>query len=101
MACGVPVVASAVGGMLDTVIHGGTGLHVPPRDPPALAMALRRLLDDPDLCRHMGENGRLQAVRNYGWETVAARTLDAYRSVIERVPVTTPASDSQAQMVTP
>jgi glycosyltransferase involved in cell wall biosynthesis len=101
MACGIPVVASAVGGMLDTVIDGGTGLHVPPRDPPALAMALRRLLDDPDLCRHMGENGRLQAVRNYGWETVAARTLDAYRSVIERVPVSTPISDSEAQMVTP
>jgi D-inositol-3-phosphate glycosyltransferase len=101
MSCGVPVVASAVGGMLDTVVDGVTGLHVPPRDPQALALALRRLLDDPDLCRRMGGDGRVRAVRDYGWETVAARTLDVYRSVSERVPVPTRASGSDAEMVTP
>jgi D-inositol-3-phosphate glycosyltransferase len=99
MACGIPVVASAVGGMLDTVVNGVTGLHVPPCDPEALAMALRRLLDDPDLRRRMGESGRMRAVRDYGWETVAARTLEVYRSVGDRVAVA--ASDSDAEMVTP
>ena len=42
MACGVPVVASAVGGQIDSVVHGSTGVHVPPRDPAALAQALAR-----------------------------------------------------------
>lgn len=84
MACGVPVVATAVGGLLDTVVDGRTGLHVPPRDPSALAMALRRLLDSPRLCRRMGVAGRQRATERYGWETVAAATLDVYRSVTAR-----------------
>src|SRR5690606_9629838 len=40
MACGAPVVATAVGGLIDTVVDGSTGLHVPPRDPAAIAQAL-------------------------------------------------------------
>ncbi len=48
MACGVPVVASAVGGQTDSVVHGVTGVHVPPREPHALAGALRDLLSDAD-----------------------------------------------------
>ncbi len=44
MACGVPVVAAAVGGLQDTVVDHGTGLHVPPRDPDAIAAALAMLL---------------------------------------------------------
>lgn len=87
MACGVPVVASAVGGMLDTVVEGVTGLHVPPRDPQALAIALQRLLDDPVLRQRMSANGRRRAVRNYNWDTVAAQTLEVYRSLGERVVV--------------
>src|SRR3954451_5627433 len=47
MACGIPVVASAVGGMIDTVVDGVTGRHVPPRDPHRLAAVLRELLADP------------------------------------------------------
>ena len=49
MACGVPVVVSAVGGHLDTVADGVTGLHVPPHVPGALAGRLRRLFADPRL----------------------------------------------------
>ena len=48
MACGVPVVATAVGGQIDSVVDGVTGVHVPPRDPAALAAALRDLLDHPE-----------------------------------------------------
>src|SRR5690606_9408897 len=51
MACGVPVVASAVGGMIDTVVDGVTGVHVPPRDPERLAEALTALLDDAGAAR--------------------------------------------------
>lgn len=81
-ACGVPVVASAVGGMLDTVIDGVTGLHVPPRDPQALATALQRLLDDPGLRARMGATGRRVAVDHYAWETVAGGTAASYGAAI-------------------
>ena len=48
MACGVPVIVSAVGGLTDSVVHGETGLHVPPRDPDAIASADGLLLDATD-----------------------------------------------------
>ena len=87
MACGIPVVASAVGGLVDTVADGKTGLHVPPRRPDLLGPALARLLDDPDLCRRLGGAGARRARALYGWDTVAAATLDTYRSILERAPV--------------
>ena len=48
MACGRPVLATAVGGLVDTVVDGVTGRHVPPRRPDLLAAAMRELLADPD-----------------------------------------------------
>ncbi|HWI04618.1 MAG TPA: glycosyltransferase, partial [Acidimicrobiales bacterium] len=57
MACGVPVVASAVGGLLDTVVDGRTGVHVPPRRPDLLGRVLALLLDEPDRRRKMGAAG--------------------------------------------
>lgn len=77
-ACGVPVVATAVGGMLDTVDDGVTGLRVPPRRPAALASALRQLLADPVRRMHMGRMAARRAHRRYGWERIAAQTLDCY-----------------------
>ena len=58
MACGIPVVATAVGGQIDSVVHDVTGVHVPPRDPAALAAALRALLADPARRRELGAAGR-------------------------------------------
>ena len=84
MACGVPVVASAVGGLLDTVVDGRTGVHVPPRCPDLLGPVLARLLDDPDRRRKMGAAGARRARAHYGWPTVAAATLDTYASLLDR-----------------
>ena len=81
MACGVPVVAAAVGGLCDTVVDGVTGLHVPPRDPAAVAAALRRVLDDPDLACRLGDAGAERARARYGWEPVARATAAVYREV--------------------
>jgi glycosyltransferase involved in cell wall biosynthesis len=81
MACGRPVVGSAVGGLLDTVVPGVTGELVPPREPAALAQTLRRLLDDPDRRRRYGEAGRRRAVEYYDWSAVVAETESVYRSV--------------------
>jgi glycosyltransferase involved in cell wall biosynthesis len=78
MACGVPVVATAVGGQIDSVVHGVSGLHVPPRDPEALAHAVRSLLADPDLRRDLGRNGVRRVQRRFGFDRVAAATQDVY-----------------------
>ncbi len=80
MATGVPVVASAVGGHLDTVIDGRTGVHVPPRHPGILAAVLRELLADPARRTRLGTAGAHRARASYGWERVARSTLGAYRS---------------------
>jgi glycosyltransferase involved in cell wall biosynthesis len=80
MACGVPVVASAVGGHLDTV--AGCGVLVPPRRPRALARALKDLLGDPDKRAQLGAEGARRARQRYGWPRVAERTEAVYRQVI-------------------
>ena len=83
MASGVPVVASAVGGLTDSVVDGVTGILVPPRDPAAIADALGELRADPARRRALGRAGRDRMEHGYSWATVAARTADAYRAVIQ------------------
>jgi D-inositol-3-phosphate glycosyltransferase len=88
MACGIPVVAAAVGGLADTVIDNVTGLHVPPRDPAMIAAALRRLLADPERRRSFGAAGRARAVRRYSMDRVIAGTLRAYAASVHAVTTT-------------
>jgi len=78
MACGVPVVATAVGGHLDTVQPERTGLLVEPNDPAAIATAVRRLLSNPSLRHRMGEEAVALARERFSWEQVARSTLDVY-----------------------
>jgi D-inositol-3-phosphate glycosyltransferase len=82
MACGVPVVASAVGGLVDTVVDGVTGVHVPPRQPDRLATVLSALLDDVELRRVLGRAGAKRARARYSWARVARSTLDVYRGMV-------------------
>ena len=82
MACGVPVVASAVGGLIDTVVDGVTGVHVPPRSPQHLAGALRCLLADPTVRRRLGAAGARRARRRYGWSRVASSTIGVYGELL-------------------
>jgi glycosyltransferase involved in cell wall biosynthesis/phosphoheptose isomerase len=84
MACGTPVVASAVGGMVDTIVDDVTGIHVPPRDPDRLAEALALLLADPERRAAYGSAGVDRARRRYGWPRIAAATLDVYARVAAR-----------------
>jgi glycosyltransferase involved in cell wall biosynthesis len=86
MACGVPVVASAVGGMLDTIIDGMTGLLVPPRCPERISEALQELLPDPARRAAMGSVGAERAGR-YSWDRVGDSTLDVYRGVLSEAPI--------------
>jgi D-inositol-3-phosphate glycosyltransferase len=84
MACGVPVVASAVGGQIDTVVDGRTGVHVSPKDPSGLARAVRMLLEDAETRRHLGETAARRAKEKYGHDQVARETLAAYDRVLAR-----------------
>jgi glycosyltransferase involved in cell wall biosynthesis len=81
MACGAAVVVSAVGGLIDTVIDGITGLHVPPRDPQQLARVLRALAEDPARRRSLARAGTRRARARYSWNRVASETLDVYRAL--------------------
>jgi len=77
MACGVPVVASAVGGLVDTVVDGVTGLHVPAHRPDRLASAVGALLADLGRRADLGRTGARRA-RRYSWDRIAGSTLDVY-----------------------
>ncbi|HLH23686.1 MAG TPA: glycogen synthase [Chloroflexota bacterium] len=96
MACGTPVVASAVGGIPEVVVDGETGLLVPlvqqtespfePVDPARfshdLATAINQLLADPALRARMGEAGRRRVEESFTWSAIARRTADLYRSLV-------------------
>jgi len=78
MACGVPLVVASVGGLVDTVVDGVTGLHVPPRRPDLLSGAIASLLDDPAQRRRFAAEGYARCTERYGWSRVALDTLAAY-----------------------
>jgi hypothetical protein len=92
MACGVPVVASAVGGLVDTVVDGVTGAHVPPRRPSLLAATLAALLADPPRRATLGAAGARRARRRYGWDRIARSTLEVYASLPTALAAGRPAS---------
>ncbi|MEU7526340.1 glycosyltransferase [Saccharothrix sp. NPDC042600] len=86
MACGVPVVASAVGGLTDTVVDDVTGCLVPPRDPVALARAVRSLLADQGRREAFGLAGTDRVHARYTWDRVAADTARVYERAGAGVP---------------
>ena len=83
MAAGVPVVASAVGGVPDQARHGEEGLLVPPGDPEALAGAMDELLRDPRRARRLGAAGRRRTENGFSHETLVRRIEGVYRAVLE------------------
>lgn len=82
MAHGRPVVASAVGGLLDAVEHDVTGLLVPPGDAGALRAAIKRLLADPALRSRLGTAARERARERFSWPAATAATLAAYDAAL-------------------
>ncbi len=88
MGCETAVVASDVGGIPEVVVHGETGIlvHYDPRDTEAfeggLAGAVNELVARPDQAAAMGRSGRARAVADFSWASIAAQTLEVYRSVL-------------------
>lgn len=81
MACGRPVVAAAVGGLVDTVVDGVTGWLVPPHQPRALGEALNALASDPKMRASFGEAGRRRVESRYAWPHIAHETARVYGDV--------------------
>ncbi len=86
MACRVPVVASAVGGLRDTVRDGWTGIHVPPRTPAAIAHAVRTLLDNRDTRKAFGARGRADVEARFTWIKVAEQSAEVYDGLPHAAP---------------
>ncbi len=78
MASGLPVVACAVGGLLDLVETGRTGILVPPSDPEPLAVALRSLYEHPERARKMGREARQEVRAKYSFERMVGAFEDLY-----------------------
>ncbi len=88
MACGAPLVATT-GGALPEVVgsEGETGLLVPPNDPGALAAAIARLLDDPELRARLGQAGRQRVLHRFTWQVTARGTAECYAAVLAGRPL--------------
>jgi starch synthase len=97
MACGAPVVASAVGGILEVVVDGVTGRLVPfdadpltgfPLDADRfsrdLAARIAELMANPSLCAQMGAAGRKRVEETFDWEAIAAQTVELYRGLLQQ-----------------
>jgi glycosyltransferase involved in cell wall biosynthesis len=78
LACGVPLIASAVGGLLDFVVDGDNGLLCPPQDPPALAARLGSLLSDSSLRSRLAARARASVLQEYDEQIVFGRMRDLF-----------------------
>jgi glycosyltransferase involved in cell wall biosynthesis len=84
MACGLPVVATSVGGIPEAVVQGETGFLVPPKDHQELAARILALAQNPDLRRSMGIAARRRIETVFRWENYVSGVMQVYRSAIER-----------------
>src|SRR5207302_2829168 len=90
MACGRPVIGSAVGGITFTIKNAETGFLVPPSEPEMLAVRLYQLLSQPALRDRIGKAARLRVERTFTWPVVAMRTDLLYQTLLKTHAHTSP-----------
>jgi glycosyltransferase involved in cell wall biosynthesis len=78
MACGIPVIAPPVGGHVDAIVDGTTGILLPPDRPALLAQRIRQLLAHPMLLEAYGVAAADRARSRYSWDRIAGETLAVY-----------------------
>lgn len=83
MAASLPCVTTDVPGCREAVQDGLNGLLVPPRDPPALAHALARLIQDPDLGRQMGQQGKARVLADFSSSIICRQTVQVYEDLLK------------------
>ena len=83
MACGLPVVATSIGGIADAVTDGETGLLAPPRDVATIAERIGELLGDEPLRRHLGDRARQAVVENFDLRVAAGRLAGIFNATLE------------------
>jgi lipopolysaccharide heptosyltransferase II len=81
-ASGVPVVATRMGGVIDVIEDGLTGLLVAPADPGAISEAVIKIFNDKELAFRLAENAYKKLKQKYNIETMVKNTLDAYRDAL-------------------
>ena len=84
MACGTPVIAPALGGHMDAVVDGTTGILIPPGRPAMLAQRIRQLLAHPMLIEAYGVAAADRAKSRYSWDRISAETLAVYDKATAR-----------------
>jgi glycosyltransferase involved in cell wall biosynthesis len=82
MAAGKPVVATAIGGTDEAVIHGETGLLVPPQKPSELANAIRTMLSDKDLAARLAEAGKARVVKMFSSDAMLRGVMEIYEELL-------------------
>jgi glycosyltransferase involved in cell wall biosynthesis len=83
MASGTPVIASDVGGLQFTVVSEETGLLAPPKDEAAFAVAIDRILSNPDWRDQLGLAARARVENKFSWDGVAHQLSDLYTRLLE------------------
>jgi glycosyltransferase involved in cell wall biosynthesis len=82
MSCGLPVIASNTSALPEVVGNGECGILVPPRNPDAIASAVRRLFADEESMLNMGKSGRERVEKLFNWREAAQRTIAVYEEVL-------------------
>ncbi|MCM8798400.1 MAG: GT4 family glycosyltransferase PelF, partial [Candidatus Omnitrophica bacterium] len=82
-ACGVPVVATQVGGVTDIIREGVNGLLVPPHNPPEMAEAIIRLLKERETAKEFAQKGREIVEKNFTLQKMVDKTLEVYKEAIQ------------------
>jgi glycosyltransferase involved in cell wall biosynthesis len=88
MACGTPVIASAVGGQVDAVVDGTTGILVPPGHPALLAQRIRQLLSHPMLLEAFSVAATDRARSRYSLDRIAHETIAVYDRALDSASMT-------------
>lgn len=83
MSCGLPVVATDVGGNKEVILPGANGFLVPPRSPEKMAKIISRLLDDPLLREKVGRAARKTVLNNFTWDKIADNVIKCYEDILK------------------